>query len=172
MLWKTVAKAVRAMFYSIRTQLIAIIVMLIVPFVLMGYFFWQQAADALRASIETTTVQSMNQYADFAESATSQLMNVANQILRSDETQEWLRSRDEPAASPNAVQQNIRMRKYFDSVVSNSPLILSVNIFHGGGICGTWRATIICAATGIPLIGTKASAGRERISIPGRTVRP
>ncbi len=120
------------MFYSIRTQLIAIIVMLIVPFVLMGYFFWQQAADALRASIETTTVQSMNQYADFAESATSQVMNVANQILRSDETQEWLRSRDESAASSNAVQQNIRMRKYFDSVVSNSPLILSVNIFHGG----------------------------------------
>jgi len=118
------------MFYSIRTQLIAIIVMLIVPFVLMGYFFWQQAADALRASIETTTVQSMNQYADFAESATSQIMNAANQILRSDETQEWLRSRSEPAGSPEAVRQNIRLRKYFDSVVSNSPLILSVNVFQ------------------------------------------
>jgi two-component system sensor histidine kinase YesM len=119
------------MFYSIRTQLIAIIVMLIVPFVLMGYFFWQQAAAALRDSIETTTVQAMNQYAEFAESATSQTMSAANQILRGDATQDWLRSRSEPADSANAVRQNIRMRKYFESVISNSPLILSVNVFHG-----------------------------------------
>ncbi|QJD86924.1 sensor histidine kinase [Cohnella herbarum] len=118
------------MFYSIRTQLIAIIVMLIVPFVLMGYLFWNQAATALRESIETTTVQTMNQYADFVESATSQIVNTANQILRSDMTQDWIRSRMDNEDAAKEIQQNIRMRKYFDSVVSNSPIILSVNLFH------------------------------------------
>ncbi|MFD0712709.1 sensor histidine kinase [Paenibacillus sp. GCM10027626] len=119
------------MFYSIRTQLIAIIVLLIVPFVLMGFFFWQQAAAALRESIETTTVQAMNQYADFVESTTSQIMNAANQVLRSDMTQDWIRSRNEGTDGNDKIQQNYRMRKYFDSVVSNNSFILSVNVFDG-----------------------------------------
>ncbi|MCD9020708.1 sensor histidine kinase [Cohnella silvisoli] len=117
------------MFYSIRTQLIAIIVMLIVPFVLMGYLFWNQAATALRDSIETSTVQTLNQYADFVESTTSQIMNTANQIIRSDTTQDWIRSRKENNEA-SSVQQNYRMRKYFDSIISNSTLIFSVNIFY------------------------------------------
>lgn len=119
------------MFYSIRTQLIAMIVLLIVPFVLMGYFFWNQAAAALRESIETTTVQTMNQYADFVESATSQVLNTANQILRNDATQGWIRSRIEAASPSETIQLNIKMRKYFDAVLSNTPAVFSVNVFYG-----------------------------------------
>lgn len=118
------------MFYSIRTQLIAIIVMLTVPFVIMGFLFWNQAATALRESIETSTVQTLNQYANFVEGTASQLMNTANQILRGEITQEWIRSRKEEDESYD-IQQNYKMKKYFDSVVSSSANIFSVNVFYG-----------------------------------------
>jgi len=118
------------MFYSIRTQLITIIVLLIVPFVIMGYLFWHQAASALRESIETSTVQTLNQYAGFVEGTADQAMNAANQILRSETTQDWIRSQSE-SDEVQRLLQNMKMRKYFDSVVSSSPFIFSVNVYYG-----------------------------------------
>ncbi|MFC5406708.1 cache domain-containing sensor histidine kinase [Cohnella soli] len=119
------------MFYSIRTQLIAIIVILIVPFVIMGFLFWNQAAGALRGSIETSTVQTLNQYADFAEGTASQLTSTANQILRNETTQGWIRSRKEDGDTEQ-IQQNYNIKKYFDSVIgNNSSLLMSINIFYG-----------------------------------------
>ncbi len=118
------------MFYSIRTQVISIIVLLVVPFVIMGYLFWQQAAGALRESIETSTVQTLNQYAGFVEGTIGQAMNAANQILRNETTQSWIRARSEPDAVQQLLQ-NMKMRKYFDAVVSSSPVIFSVNLYYG-----------------------------------------
>ena len=118
------------MFYSIRTQLISIIVLLVVPFVIMGYLFWHQAASALRESIETSTVQTLNQYAGFVESTSEQAMNAANQILRNETTQSWIRAQAEPDEVQRLLQ-NMKMRKYFDAVVSSSPVLFSVNLYYG-----------------------------------------
>lgn len=118
------------MFYSIRAQLMTIIVLLIVPFVIMGYLFWHQAASALRESIESSTVQTLNQYAEFVEGTTEQAMNAANQILRAEATQSWIHAQSEPD-DVQRLMQNMKMRKYFDAVVSSSPVLFSVNLYYG-----------------------------------------
>ena len=118
------------MFYSIRAQLIVIIVILMVPFIVMTYLFWEQAATSLRESIETSTVQTLNQYAEYVDNTASQTMNTANQILRSDITQNWIRLRKDNEYDDRDIQQNYLMRKYLESVISDNQAIFSINVFY------------------------------------------
>ncbi|KIL38013.1 hypothetical protein SD70_29195 [Gordoniibacillus kamchatkensis] len=121
------------MFYSIRSQLaIMFACLLIIPSVSLAYLFWTKSAGVIRESIETSTVQTMDQYADSVNRITSQIMDAANQILGSSVTQKWLSMRMENNDFSNGdyLQQHFQMKKYLTAFQSNNSSILSINIFY------------------------------------------
>lgn len=121
------------MLYSIRAQLVIMFTfLLIIPFVVMAFVFWTKSANEIRESIETSTIQTMDQYAESVDRITSQIMDTANQILGSALTQNWLEMRleNDDFTNPEYLQQLFQMKKYLSAFQSNNSSISSINIFY------------------------------------------
>jgi len=123
------------MFYSLRTRLSAtFILVFIVPFITMVAVFTQVSNTVIGTSIEESTTQTMDQYAAFVNTLTSQVEDVANQVLSNEVTQQWIAAQLEPnLPQEKRITAGAELRKFLSSIALNHSSISSITLFNENG---------------------------------------
>ncbi|QMV43192.1 cache domain-containing protein [Cohnella cholangitidis] len=123
------------MFYSLRTRLsVTFIVLLIVPFITMVAVFTQASNSVIGTSIEESTSQTMDQYASFVNTLTTQVEDVANQVLSNEVTQQWITVQlDRSLPQEKRITADAEIRKFLSSIALNHSSISSITLFNENG---------------------------------------
>ncbi|MCD9023762.1 sensor histidine kinase [Cohnella silvisoli] len=123
------------MFYSLRTRLsVTFIVLLIIPFITMVVVLTQVSNSVIGTSIEESTSQTMDQYASFVSTLTTQVEDVANQVLSNEVTQQWITVHLDKSLPPEKrISQDAEIRKFLSSIALNHSSISSITLFNDNG---------------------------------------
>lgn len=127
------------MLYTLRSRLVATFVLLLVlPFVTMMLILSQVSNSVIGVSIIKSTAHTMDQYTGFVNTLTTQVDDVANQILSNDLTQEWISAQLDPdLLTSKKVTLDADLRKYLSSIALNNTVISSITVFdHKGSAVG------------------------------------
>ncbi len=127
------------MLYTLRSRLVvAFILLLVLPFVTMVLVLSQLSNAVIGESISESTANTMNQYTGFVDTLTMQVDDVANQVLSSDLTQEWIAAQlDSNIPMSRKITLDAELRKYLSSIALNNTVISSIAIFdHEGQAVG------------------------------------
>jgi len=122
-------------FYSLRTRLsVTFILVFIVPFITMVAVFAQVSNTAIGTSIEESTTQTMDQYAAFVNTLTTQVEDVANQVLSNEVTQMWIGAQlDRDLPQEKRITADAELRKFLSSIALNHSSISSITLFNENG---------------------------------------
>jgi two-component system sensor histidine kinase YesM len=123
------------MLYTLRARLVVTFaILLIIPLVAIVLLFTKVSNNVLGDSIESSVSQTMDQNAAFVNQFTSQVDDVANQILSSDVAQTWLNAQMENELSTASMAQlNGQLREYLASIALNHSTVSSVSVFNENG---------------------------------------
>lgn len=123
------------MFYTLRTRLsVTFIALLIVPFITIVAVMTQVSNSVIGTSIEESTSQTMDQYAEFVASLTTQLEDVASQVLSNEATQQWIASQlDKALPQEKRIAQSAEIRKFLSSLALNHSSVSSITLFNDNG---------------------------------------
>ncbi|QWU17993.1 two-component system, sensor histidine kinase YesM [Paenibacillus sophorae] len=126
------------MLYSLRSRLmLSFSILLIIPFTAVVFIFSRESANLIQSSIETSTMQTIGQFASHADTLLMQIEDTGKQVLSSPFTQQWITTALNGGNSAGerylAMQQ---LRNFFSSYTVNNSNIISVSAFReaGGGI--------------------------------------
>src|SRR4051794_20896265 len=124
------------MFFSLKSRLLLTILLLVIlPFVAMVIIISEGAKQIIGKSIEDSTVQIMDQNAAFVNTLTTQIQDVANQVLSNKLTQDWITSRlDDAATGEQKYVLNADMRTFLSSIALNHSSISSITLFDENGV--------------------------------------
>jgi two-component system sensor histidine kinase YesM len=112
-------------------------VLLILPFSLLAYILSAESTDIIKASIESSTTQTIEQFASHVTTLLKQVEDTGNQAMSSRITQEWLAVLLNPDSTiPERVLSKQRLRDYFSSYAVNNSSGISISAFSedAGGI--------------------------------------
>jgi len=123
------------MFFSLRSRLIVLITLLLtVQLATIVIVINQEAKQTIGASIEQSVEQTMIQYTSYVQSITTQIDDVAHQILSNDVTQEWVNTRMNNALPQGEkLLMDAEMKRYISSVALNHSVIVSISIYDDKG---------------------------------------
>ncbi|NOU70021.1 HAMP domain-containing protein [Paenibacillus sp. LMG 31458] len=126
------------MFFSLRSRLMAVFsILLILPFAALAYILSEEATKTIKASIESSTAQTIEQFASHVVTLLTQVEDTGNQVVSSRTTQEWLTVHLNP---DNTIQERVltkqRLREYFSSYAVNNSNGISISAFaeDAGGL--------------------------------------
>ncbi|WP_261304320.1 sensor histidine kinase [Paenibacillus andongensis] len=126
------------MFFSLRSRLMAVFsILLILPFAALAYILSEEATKTIKASIESSTAQTIEQFASHVVTLLTQVEDTGNQVVSSRTTQEWLSVHLNP---DNTIQERVltkmRLREYFSSYAVNNSNGISISAFaeDAGGL--------------------------------------
>ncbi|MFC0216743.1 sensor histidine kinase [Paenibacillus chartarius] len=126
------------MFFSLRNRLMAVLSsLLIVPFAALAYILSGEATQIIKASIESSTTQTIEQFASHASTLLVQVEDMGNQVMSSRTTQEWLKIQINPDHSlQDLVPAKQRLRETFSSYAVNNSSGISISVFteQSGGL--------------------------------------
>lgn len=126
------------MFYSLRSRLIlAFFLLLILPFTAAVYFMSSQSALLIRSMLESSALQTIDQYASRVTTLLRQIEDAGNQVLSSGITQEWLSAGLNGEDAQGArIPAKLELRRFFSSYAFNNSAIVSLSAFTGeeGGL--------------------------------------
>ncbi|WP_410511338.1 histidine kinase [Paenibacillus sp. BR2-3] len=126
------------MLYSLRSRLmLAFSILLIIPFTAVVFILSKESATLIQSSIETSTLQTIDQFASHAGTLFIQIEDAGKQVLSSRITQDWITTDlngESPAGERYLVKQ--RMREYLSSYAINNSNLLSISTFRdeSGGL--------------------------------------
>ncbi|WP_244209269.1 sensor histidine kinase [Paenibacillus ferrarius] len=112
-------------------------VLLIVPFAALAYFLSEEATKTIQSSIESSTAQTIEQFASHVVTLLTQVEDTGNQVVSSRTTQDWLTVHLNP---DNSIQERVltkqRLREYFSSYAVNNSSGISISAFaeDAGGL--------------------------------------
>lgn len=126
------------MLFSLRSRLMfAFSLLLIIPFTALVFLFSEQSSQVIRASIETSTSQTIEQFGSHLTTFLQQVEEVGNQVMSNSVTQAWLSTGMNPDSS-NAELLVTKQRQvdYISSYSINNSNGISIGIFSdfAGGI--------------------------------------
>lgn len=79
------------MFYSLRSRLmLAFSILLILPITSVVFILSKESAEQIRKSTQTSTLQTIDQFATHVSTLLTQIEDMGNQVLSSGITQEWI----------------------------------------------------------------------------------
>lgn len=124
------------MLFSLKSRLLATITLLvIIPFATMVIIIAEGANEVIGQSVEDSTVQIMDQHAAFVNTLTTQIEDVANQVLSNSLTQEWINSRlDRTVTDERKFVLNAELRTYLSSISLNHSSVSSIAVFDDNGL--------------------------------------
>lgn len=126
------------MLFSLRSRLmLAFSLLLIIPFTALVFLFSEQSSQAIRASIETSTSQTIEQFGSHLTTFLQQVEEVGNQVMSNSVTQAWLSVGMNPDSSmEERLITKQRQVDYISSYSINNSSGISIGIFTGfsGGI--------------------------------------
>lgn len=130
------------MFYSLRVRLIIMFsLLLIIPMITIIWIVINVSTDVIGQLIRVSTSQTMNQYAQYVNSLTDRAEEVAQQVLASETTQDWISiQKERQANSQTEFASNMKMQQYLSMVSSNNSKIESVGFFLED-LYGIWTFT-------------------------------
>ncbi|BCG58649.1 cache domain-containing sensor histidine kinase [Paenibacillus sp. URB8-2] len=124
--------------YSLRSRLmLSFSILLIIPFTAVVFILSKESEKQIQSSIETSTLQTIDQFAAHADTLLLQIEDTGKQVLSSTFTQQWITTRLNRGSSTGerylAMQQ---LRNFFSSYAINNSNIISISAFRedGGGI--------------------------------------
>lgn len=112
-------------------------ILLILPFAALAYILSEEASKTIKASIESSTAQTIEQFASHVVTLLTQVEDTGNQVVSSRTTQEWLTVHLNP---DNTIQERVltkqRLREYFSSYAVNNSNGISISAFaeDAGGL--------------------------------------
>ncbi|MFD0698072.1 sensor histidine kinase [Paenibacillus sp. GCM10027628] len=119
------------MFFSLRSRLMAVFsILLILPFAALAYILSAEATQIIKASIESSTTQTIEQFASHVSTLLMQVEDTGNQVLSSRATQDWLTVQLNPDHTiQDRVLSKQRLREYFSSYAVNNSNGISISVF-------------------------------------------
>ncbi|NGM84577.1 histidine kinase [Paenibacillus sp. 7124] len=124
--------------YSLRSRLmLSFSILLIIPFTAVVFILSKESAKQIQSSIETSTLQTIDQFASHADTLLLQIEDTGKQVLSSPFTQQWITTSLNGSGTAGerylAMQQ---LRNFFSSYAINNSNIISISAFRddGGGI--------------------------------------
>ncbi|WP_379134237.1 sensor histidine kinase [Paenibacillus sp. sgz500958] len=126
------------MFYSLRNRLmLAFSILLIIPFTAVVFILSRESANLIQSSIESSTLQTIDQFASHAGSLLLQIEDTGKQVLSSRITQDWITTElnDESTEGERYLAKQ-RLREFFSSFAANNSTLLSISTFRAetGGL--------------------------------------
>ncbi|MDF2644627.1 MAG: histidine kinase [Paenibacillus sp.] len=112
-------------------------ILLILPFAALAYILSEEATKTIKDSIESSTAQTIEQFASHVVTLLTQVEDTGNQVVSSRTTQEWLTVHLNP---DNTIQERVltkqRLREYFSSYAVNNSSGISISAFaeDAGGL--------------------------------------
>ena len=126
------------MFYSLRSRLMLIFsILLIVPFTAVVFILSKESEMLIQSSIETSTLQTIDQFASHAGTLLTQIEDTGKQVLSSRITQDWITTGMNNESTPGELYfAKKQLRDFFSSYAVNNSNILSISTFRSesGGI--------------------------------------
>lgn len=126
------------MLFSLRSRLMAVFsILLILPFAALAFFMSGAAATTIQHSIESSSMQTIDQFASHVGTLLTQIEDTGKQILSSTVTQEWLAVELNPESSiEERVQAKMKLRNSFSAHSVNNSNGISISAFleSGGGV--------------------------------------
>lgn len=122
--------------YTLRSRLVVtFVLLLVVPFIVLVTVYNHLSNAVIGQSISESTAQMMNQYTGFIDTLTTQMDDVANQILSNDVTQEWIASQlDNHLPTSRRLTLDAELRKYLSSIALNNSVVSSISVFNQDGL--------------------------------------
>lgn len=112
-------------------------ILLIIPFAALAYILSEEAAKTIKASTQSSTAQTMEQFASHVATLLMQVEDTGNQVVSSRITQAWLNEHLNPDHTiQERVLAKMRLREYFSSYGVNNASGISISAFtdDAGGI--------------------------------------
>jgi two-component system sensor histidine kinase YesM len=111
--------------------------LLIVPFTLLVFLLTEESAKLIRASIETSTGQTIEQFSSHVHTSMTQIEEIGNQVMSNRVTQEWITA--QMSQDSTIEERLIAKQKLVEFVASysiNNSSGISIGVFsdYGGGI--------------------------------------
>ncbi|WP_232238820.1 hypothetical protein [Paenibacillus forsythiae] len=161
------------MLYSLRSRLmLSFSILLIIPFTAAVFIFSRESANLIQSSIESSTLQTIDQFASHADTLLMQIEDTGKQVLSSPFTQQWITVALNGGSSVGerylAMQQ---LRNFFSSYTVNNSNIISVSAFREVGGGSGRRTKAIWKVNGTSSIDATISAGPEPTEIPTRAMK-
>ncbi|UJF36111.1 cache domain-containing sensor histidine kinase [Paenibacillus hexagrammi] len=119
------------MFFSLRSRLLAVFaVLLIFPFALLAFILSEASTTIIKTSIESSTTQTMEQFASHVTTLLKQVEDTGNQVMGSRMTQDWLAVQgSSELSSRDKVAAKQRVREFFSSYAVNNSNGISISAF-------------------------------------------
>ncbi|BBH24195.1 sensor histidine kinase YesM [Paenibacillus baekrokdamisoli] len=126
------------MFYSLRSRLMLVFsILLIVPYTTFIVVLSKESSNLIQHSIETSTAQSIDQFASHVTTLLTQMEDIGTQVMSSRITQDWVAAELNPAQSiEERVLTKQRLREYFSSYAINNSNNITLSAFteNTGGL--------------------------------------
>ncbi|WP_338027744.1 hypothetical protein [Cohnella thermotolerans] len=124
------------MFYSLRSRLIAIFVLLFVlSFGALSVLIFNESRSIVRSYIESSALEKMDEYGSYINMVQTQIYDLASLVFNSDQTDEW----DNAASDPQLTEgekmlAHIKMSKFLSQTTNSYSSISSVAVYRREGL--------------------------------------
>jgi two-component system, sensor histidine kinase YesM len=127
------------MLFSLRSRLmLTFLILLLIPFIVLALVIPYHFSDMMEDQIETSTVQTMDQYTLYINSITTQAEEIAKQVLVNQRTQQLLNSqkRQNTTVEERLIMNN-QLREFLNSISVNNSNGIGISVFFNDGT-STW----------------------------------
>ena len=129
-----IARGAVVMFYSLRSRLmLAFSILLILPITAVVFILSKESAEQIRQSTQTSTLQTIDQFASHVSTLLTQIEDMGNQVLSSGITQEWITAdlNDESTKGEKYLAKQ-KLRELLSSYAINNSNVISISTFAKG----------------------------------------
>lgn len=126
-----IARGAVVMFYSLRSRLmLAFSILLILPITAVVFILSKESAEQIRKSTQTSTLQTIDQFASHVSTLLTQIEDMGNQVLSSGITQEWITAdlNNESTKGEKYLAKQ-KLRELLSSYAINNSNVISISTF-------------------------------------------
>ncbi|CAM4509708.1 two-component system sensor histidine kinase YesM [Paenibacillus endophyticus] len=124
------------MFYSLKSRLIAIFVLLFVlSFVTLSFLLFNQSRSIIRSYIESSALEKMDEYGSYIDMVQTQIYDLASIVFNSDITNSWNAIASDPSATDG--ERNLahfHMSQFLTQTTNSYSSVSSVAIYRQEGL--------------------------------------
>ncbi|GAE06048.1 cache domain-containing protein [Paenibacillus sp. JCM 10914] len=124
------------MFFSLKSRLIALIVVLfILSFGTLSYLLYSEARAVIRSYIESSALEKMEEYGAYVDMVQMQIYDVASLVFNSDMTKNWESHIQDPLLPDGEkMLSNLTMSRFLTQATNSYTSISDVSIYRRDGL--------------------------------------
>ncbi|MBB6729517.1 cache domain-containing sensor histidine kinase [Cohnella zeiphila] len=124
------------MFYSLRSRLIAVFVLLFVlSFGALSFLIFNESRSIIRSYIESSALEKMDEYGSYVDMVRTQIYDLSSLIFNSSTTSEWDDAVSDPALPDGEkMLAHIKLSKFLSQATSSYTSLSSVAVYRREGL--------------------------------------